>query len=284
MAVVGCVTQADLLQQERKLSGMIEQQSRSLDELKRDIEALREERAPRGSGMSTKTPFAKTPARPKDKEKMAVQPAPAAPALAPNEAIGQTPAPDAVSTEGAEPSPAPSEAVAAEPPPAPAAATPSPAAETTGAPAASSGAVDEDWKREVAQDRAVASATGAPERTQYVKSLEGLEKGDCSKAILGLKAVSANSKGSPLSDNAMYWQARCLAARGDDRKAVSRLKEVTERYPKSDKAPAALWEQGQLQLRAGDSSAARGSFARLVRDYPASAEAGRARRKLAEMP
>src|SRR4029453_16049205 len=161
MAVVGCVTQADLLQQERKLSGMIEQQSRSLDELKRDIEALREERAPRGSGMSTKTPFAKTPARPKEKKKMAAQPAPAAPALAPNEAIGQTPAPDAVSTEGAEPSPAPSEAVAAEPPPAPAAATPSPAAETTGAPAASSGAVDEAGNPRGGRNRARLEPPGA---------------------------------------------------------------------------------------------------------------------------
>src|SRR5262245_34047733 len=46
LAVAGCATQADLLQQERKLSGLIEQQSRSLDELKRDIQAMREERAP----------------------------------------------------------------------------------------------------------------------------------------------------------------------------------------------------------------------------------------------
>jgi TolA-binding protein len=283
LGVAGCATQADLLQQERKLSGMIEQQSRSLDALKNEIGAMREQRGP---GAPVRPPIARGPLRPKDKQKVMETPLPSGAApLPPNEPIGETPAPE--SREDARPSAAPSEALAAVPPAA-AAATPPPAAEPApadGAPAAGApGAVDEDWRREVAQDRAVASATGAPERSQYVKSLEGLEKGDCSKAIPGLKAVSANSKGSPLSDNAMYWQARCLAARGDDRKAVARLKEVSDRYPKSDKAPAALWEQGQLQLRSGNSSAARGTFARLIKDYPGSAEAGRARRKLTELP
>ncbi len=287
LAVSGCATRADLLQQERKLSGMIEQQSRSLDALKRDIEAMREERVPRGSAGSTR-PLAKTPARPR--EKMADQPAPPASTLAPDQPIGQTLAPDAAATDQAQPSPAPSDTVVAAVPSAPAAAPPpsgaQPAGVTAGSPStgAAREAVDEDWKREVAQDRAVAIATGAPERAQYVKSLEGLAKGDCAKAIPGLRAVSANSKGSPLSDNAIYWQARCLAARGDDHKAVTRLNEVVVRYPKSDKAPAALWEQGQLQLRSGSGSAARATFARLIRDYPASAEAGRARRKLAEIP
>jgi len=293
VTVAGCATQADLLQQERKLSGMIEQQSRSLDELRRQIEALRQETPARGSHAPTsRAPLAKARVPAKDKAAMLGETT----ALAPNEVIGMTPSPEGVSTEQSEPPPG---AVAALPTPTagvPAAAapgdTPTPATgepsrgataaapEATGAPSA----VDEDWKREVAQDRAVASTTGAPERATYVKSLEGLEKGDCSKALPGLKSVSSGSKGSPLSDNAIYWQARCLAARGDEHKAVSRLNEVVAHYPKSDKAPAALWEQGQLQLRAGDSSAARASFARLVRDYPASAEAGRARRKLAEMP
>jgi len=284
LGVAGCATQADLLQQERKMTGLIEQQSRSIDSLRNEVEALRDERNPRASGSAVRPPVARTPFRTKEKSKVTETPLPSSPpALAPNETIGETPAPE--SKEDARPSAAPSEAMAAVPPAA--AATPPPAAEP-GPPASAAapgepGSVDGDWKREVAQDRAVASATGGPEREQYVKSLEGLEKGDCAKAIPGLKAVSANSKGSPLTDNAMYWQARCLAARGDDRKAVSRLKEVSDRYPKSDKAPAALWEQAQLQLRSGDASAARGTFARLIKDYPASAEAGRARRKLAEI-
>jgi TolA-binding protein len=133
----------------------------------------------------------------------------------------------------------------------------------------------------VAQDRAVARASGETAPREYVDALAGLEQGDCKKARARLKAASG-SRGA-LSDNAMYWQAKCLAAGGNDRKATARLNEVVSRYPKSDKAPAALWEQAQLQLRAGDSSAARGTFSRLVKDYPASAEASRAKKKLAEL-
>jgi TolA-binding protein len=288
LACVGCATKADLLLQEQKLSGMIEQQSRSLDELRREIEALREQTAPRGSKAPTRAPVTKGPRVP-GKEKIAKPEE----TLPPSAELGMTLSPEGVSTEEPEPS---GGGVAARPTPSPsapaAAGTPP---DTPAAPAAAPGdtpvsaapapaALDEDWKREVAQDRAVASTTGAPERAQYIKSLDGLEKGDCSKAIPGLKSVSSGSKGSPLSDNAIYWQARCLAARGDEHKAVSRLNEVVARYPKGDKAPAALWEQGQLQLRTGNSSAARAAFARLIRDYPASAEAGRARRKLAEIP
>lgn len=290
LTVAGCATQADLREQERKLSGLIERQSRSVDELRREIEALRQQTAPRGSQAPTRTPVGKAATRPA-KDKVATP----GETLPPSAEIGMTLSPEGVSTEEPGPSGGQVAAVPAPAPSAPDAATASP--EAPAAPAAAPGesaapaatvprppAMDEDWKREVAQDRAVASTTGAPERAQYIKSLEGLEKGDCSKAIPGLKSVSSGAKGSPLSDNAIYWQARCLAARGDQRKAVSRLNEVVARYPKSDKAPAALWEQGQLQLRAGNSSAARGSFARLIRDYPASAEAGRARRKLAELP
>jgi TolA-binding protein len=285
LSVAGCATQADLREQERKLSGLIEQQSRSVDELRREIEALRQQTAPRGSQAPTRTPVGKAATR-LAREKVAKP----GETLPPSAEIGMTLSPEGVSTEAPEPGGGQVAAIPAPAPSAPDATAVSPEASAAppatpapGAAAPPPPATDEDWKREVAQDRAVASTTGAPERAQYIKSLEGLEKGDCAKAIPGLKSVSSGAKGSPLSDNAIYWQARCLAARGDQRKAVSRLNEVVARYPKSDKAPAALWEQGQLQLRAGNSSAARGAFARLIRDYPASAEAGRARRKLAEL-
>src|SRR5262245_25411991 len=239
LGVAGCATQADLLQQERKMTGLIEQQSRSIDSLRNEIEALRDERNPRGTAAPGRPPVARTPFRAKEKSKVTDTPLPSSPPpMAPNQPIGETPAPE--SREDARPSAAPSEAMAAVPPAA--AATPPPAAEP--APAGSAapgepGSADADWRREVAQDRAVASATGGPERAQYVKSLEGLEKGDCAKAIPGLKAVSASSKGSPLTDNAMYWQARCLAARGDDRKAVAGAKEGPGRDATRDTARGA---------------------------------------------
>jgi TolA-binding protein len=278
LAVGGCATQADLLQQDRKLSGMIEEQSRSIDAIRRELQRLREDMGARGSRAPGRVPVAKGARTPPTEKEASPD------RLAPSEEIGMTMSPDAVSSDESAP---PSGPVVAAPPPsadAPVeAAAARPATPPASPPPPAAGAVDEDWKREVAQDRAVASATAAPERTEYIKSLDGLEQGDCAKAVPGLKQVSAGAKGSPLSDNAIYWQARCLAARGDQHKAVSRLGEVVAHYPKSDKAPAALWAQGQLQLGGGDVAAARGTFGRLIRDYPASVEAGRARRKLAEM-
>jgi TolA-binding protein len=281
--LAGCATQADLLQQERKLTGMIQQQSRSLDAMRLELQRMREAQGPHGAQATPRPGLAKPrlPALPKEVAKPEGAP------LAPSEPIGMTPLPDsgaaqdaapAPVTGNAPPAPAPSPEAALESPPVAAGASP-PA--TSSPPTA--GTADAEWRREVAQDRAVASATGAPERAAYLGALEGLEKGDCAKALARLKSVSSGSQGSPLSDNAIYWQARCLAARGEEHKAESRLHEVVARYPKSDKAPAALWEQGQLQLRAGNSGAARTTLAKLVRDYPASAEAARARRKLAEL-
>jgi TolA-binding protein len=282
IVVGGCATQADLLRQERKLTEMMQQQSRSMDDMRREIERLREDVGP---GRGTRAP-ARVPGKPLAR-KPALESPPAGAPLPPSAAIGETPSPEGTSSEdpaqtertiaalsGSGTAPAPAAAagtgdglVAAAP------AAPAPAeAEPSSAP------MDEDWRREVAQEKAVASASPSPERARYIGALDQVAKGDCAR----MKAVADG--GSPLSDNAIYWQGKCLAARGDQRKAEARLDEVVARYPKSDKAPAALWTRGQLQLRAGNASAARTTLARLIRDYPASAEAAKARKKLAELP
>src|SRR5262249_32031346 len=95
LGVAGCATQADLLQQQRKMTGLIEQQSRSIDSLRTEVEALRDERNPRGSGAPVRPPVARNPFRTKDKSKVTDTPLPSSPApLAPSETIGETPAPE----------------------------------------------------------------------------------------------------------------------------------------------------------------------------------------------
>ena len=76
-------------------------------------------------------------------------------------------------------------------------------------------------------------------------ALQGLSHGDCAQAAPELSAIISRSKGSPLADNALYWQARCHAIRGEQSQAVTTYYDVVTRYPKGDKAPAALWQQGQ---------------------------------------
>jgi TolA-binding protein len=298
----GCVTRQDMLEQDRKLSDMIEQQSRSVDAMRRELEQMRNDAA-RGRG-TRGAPAPRTAPRPTSSRskpgETAALPAdaalPSGSAGAPPSVsgIGMTLSPDGQSREdapvaetvvtGASPTSAPApgataavgaglvgEAVAAPPPP-----TAGPAVQR-----AAPVAADPEWRREVAQERAVAKATGGAGQREYVDALQGLEQGDCKKALARLKAAS--DQGGSLSDNAMYWEAKCLAARGSQRKAEARLNQVVNRYPKSDKAPAALWAQAELQQRSGDPAAARGTLSRLIKDYPASAEATRAKKKLAEL-
>jgi TolA-binding protein len=164
----------------------------------------------------------------------------------------------------------------------PTATPPLPARSAPTTPSPPKAAIDDNWKREVAQDRAVASATGGPERSTYLSALDGLAIGDCAKALSRLDALSTSSA-SPLADNALYWRARCAAAQGNPNDAVSSLRALVSRYPKSDKAPAALWTEGQLLLRLGDVPSARVVLAQLIRDYPSTTEANEARRKLNEV-
>jgi hypothetical protein len=56
LGVVGCATQADLLQQERRLSKMIEEQSRSIDAVRRELERLRQDVRSRGSRAPARVP------------------------------------------------------------------------------------------------------------------------------------------------------------------------------------------------------------------------------------
>ena len=104
------------------------------------------------------------------------------------------------------------------------------------------------WRRSAPWPR----ATGGAEQQKYVDALQGLEQGDCKKALARLKAASGS--GGSLSDNAMYWEAKCLAARGNQRKATSRLNEVVNRYP----------EERQGACRAVDAGGAAAAVRRLV--------------------
>jgi tol-pal system protein YbgF len=166
------------------------------------------------------------------------------------------------------------------PPPEPPAET---AARTTPPPPPPPPDTSDEWRREVAQEQAAVGTLNVPERAEYEGILDGLAKKDCGKAVPQLNSMAANRKGSPLADNALYWAARCYAAKGDQNQAISKFYDVVTRYPKSDKAPTSLWLQGNLFLQIGDTPDARLALAKLIRDYPNSAEAAKARQKLSEL-
>ena len=282
-AVEGCATQADLRDQGRALQNAIDAQARSIEQLRREVAQLSASVETKGGSRGSSLP-------PLAAEEMpAGQPEPHVTRLekrvheleqakAKSNQIGMTLSPEGMSSEegaaGAAttttlPSPnAAAPQVAAVPPPPP---PPPPRAP-----------IDDAWKREVAQERAVVSAMAIPQRAEYLGALDSLATGDCSNASPRLATLTSGPN-SPLSDNALYWQARCAESRGDVNGAAAKLDEVVSRYPRGDKAPAALWERSKLLIRSGDQAGARATLARLIKDYPSTTEAAEARAKIAQL-
>jgi TolA-binding protein len=279
--LAGCASRADLLEIERRMDTRMQEQARSIHDVQLEVERIRAATEGRAPGAVPRAGLTKPLARKPDKDRGLATDKGAPRIESPSQEIGMTLAPEGTSTGGAAPAPAPAPA---EPSPAPAEAQPgSPPSEPHSSGPPPHPAVEESWKREVEQDRAVASTMNVSERAEYMGALARLAKGDCAKAAGRLNAVSSDAKGSPLADNALYWQARCDAARGNNGQAESRYRDIVARYPKGDKAPAALWEQGKLLMHGGDASAARGVLSRLIHDYPSSSEAAQARRALASL-
>jgi tol-pal system protein YbgF len=258
---VGCATRADLLEQDRRVRGMIAQQKKDLDQVKRELERIRADLDEGGGrrGKASDDRISALEQRIAAMEHPSTTPPPPPDATTPP---GETPPPDAV------------------PPPEPPAET---AARTTPPPPPPPPDTSDEWRREVAQEQAAVGTLNVPEKAEYEGILDGLAKKDCAKAVPQLNSMAANRKGSPLADNALYWAARCYAAKGDQNQAISKFYDVVTRYPKSDKAPTSLWLQGNLFLQIGDTPDARLALAKLIRDYPNSAEAAKARQKLSEL-
>ncbi len=300
IAVAGCATQADLREQGRAFQGMIDQQSRSIEDLKHAIEGLRTEVEGKGRGPRAVPPVAQAPAPPPAGEevtKLEKRLHELEHEKTRSKEIGMTLSPEGMSsaetaaaettatTPGAAPATEPPRAGESpaggvapgekEPPPQLAAVPPTP-------PPPPPVPIDASWKREVAQDQAVVSAMAVPERSEYLGALDSLAKGDCATAAPRLGTLAAGPK-SPLSDNVLYWQARCAAARGDMKEAESKLEDVVTRYPRGDKAPAALLERGKLLIRTGDEASARMTLSKLIKEYPSTAEAAQARLKITEI-
>jgi tol-pal system protein YbgF len=142
---------------------------------------------------------------------------------------------------------------------------------------------DETFRQDVSEAQAAAATEDVPERGEYTAALDLVAAGQCPRAIQALNGFAAKHKESPLADDALYWAARCHAARRDQNQAISKFYEVVTRYPKGNKAAAALWAQGNLFIDIGNTPDARIVLGKLIREHPGSEEAARAREKLNEL-
>ena len=258
LALAGCASRAQVVQQDRQIRGILQEQRRQLQEVQRELERLRADveeghpQRPGGAPIGDRVTVLE--------ERIAEL----------ERATGTTP-PGGPGSKTAPPPPASPTPVT------PPTTIPSSTPRATGSPD------DDPWRREIAREQAAAGAINVPERAEYLGILDVLARQDCARAVPLLNTFATNHKDSALSDNALYWAARCYALRGDQNQAVSKFYDVVTRYPKGDKAPAALWAQGSLFVEMGDSPDARLAFSKLIRDYPSSDEAARARQKLSEL-
>jgi len=90
--------------------------------------------------------------------------------------------------------------------------------------------------------------------------------------------ASLAAKDDDITDDALYWRARCLAAMRKDAEAEKILSQALDKYPKSDLRPAMLLELGRERLALGRFNEAAADFDRLVSKYPKSDLVGEARR------
>ena len=257
LALAGCATRADIMQQDHQLRGLIGEQRKQLQAVQREVERLRnevEESGGRGRGGPGSEDRMSALERRMDQLEGGGTPPPGGPPVA----TGPVEAP-----------PAP---VASAPPPT----TPPP-------PRGAAGAGDDEWRKEIAREQVAAGTVNVPERGEYLALLDGVAKQDCARVVPQLNSFAANHKESPLADNALYWAARCYQQKGRQEEAISKFYEVGTRYPKGDRAPAALWAQGNLFIAMGNSPDARIVLGKLIRDYPSSDEAARARQKLSDL-
>jgi tol-pal system protein YbgF len=255
LALAGCASRAELVQQDRELRRLVGEQRRQLQQVEKELEQLRaavEERGGPVRGSAAGDRIAKLERR-----------------LAQLEA-GQA--------GGVPPPPPTEEPETVPPPPVATPPTPPPTAPPPAAPPE-----DDAWRRDVAKEQAVAGTVNVPERAEYLGILDGLARKECARAMPALNSFAAKYRESPLADNALYWVARCDVLQHDLNAAISKFYEVVTRYPKGDKVPAALWAQGNLFIDMGNTPDARIVLGKLIREFPSSEEASRARQRLAEL-
>ena len=88
---------------------------------------------------------------------------------------------------------------------------------------------------------------------------------------------------SDLSDNSQYWLGEALANQGKTKKAAAAFAKMADKYPGSSKAPSALWRAAQLWEKKGDKNNMLKILRKIRENYPSSYEASLAQEKLDEI-
>jgi len=132
--------------------------------------------------------------------------------------------------------------------------------------------------------------TGSPERGTggsgalrlYHRSVNELNTGHISKAVVGFRKFLTNYPQHKYADNAQYWVGECYWNLKQFHSSAREFKRVIDRYPHGNKVPEAMLKLGLSQLATGERRDGRRVLEALRRTYPKQPAARAAADRLAQ--
>ena len=127
-------------------------------------------------------------------------------------------------------------------------------------------------------------ASAADRETRSYDNAQAQRKiGNYQGAIAGFRNFIAQYPKSPLAHRAQYWIGDSYYNLRDYKNAIASQQRVISNYPESASVPDALLNIASSQVELGDAAGARRTLDKLVKRYPTSDAAEKARRRLATL-
>lgn len=114
----------------------------------------------------------------------------------------------------------------------------------------------------------------------YREAKKAFDEGNIQAARESFLQLIADYPQSPHADNAQFWIGETYYREKWYEKAILEYQKVIEKYPSGNKTPAALLKQGLSFLNIGETNNARLVFKELVAKHPSTNEASIAKQKL----
>lgn len=133
---------------------------------------------------------------------------------------------------------------------------------------------------------APADSGGVPSElvgSSYDSAMRQLSSGDHDDAIQSFRNYLHENASSAYADDAQFWIGEAYFRKGQYHRAIIELNQVAINYGSGDRAPAALLRQAEAFRIVGDRVDARLSLQKIINHYPGTQEAAKASRMLNEI-
>jgi tol-pal system protein YbgF len=133
---------------------------------------------------------------------------------------------------------------------------------------------------------AVPAGDGIPAElvgSSFDSAMRSLSSGDHDEAIQAFRNYLHENASSAYADDAQYWIGEAYFRKGQYHRAIIELNQVAINHGSGDRAPAALLRQAEAFRIVGDRVDARLTLQKIINRYPGTGEAAKASRMLTEI-